>query len=283
VVVPRQFPNAPLVRNNLLSYYAAVRRMDEQIGTAIDRLQKLNLLDDTLVIYTSDNGWQMPRGLANCYDTGTRIPLAMRWPRMLKSGRRIDEFVSLTDLGPTLLQLTGLPPLPGATGQSFFDILQGRHGASPRDAVFLERERHANVRRGDLSYPIRGIRTRHYLYLRNLRPDRWPAGDPQRHWAVGDFGDVDNSTTKAYILEHRGQPEVERFYELSFAHRPAEELYDLTTDPDQLVNVADQPNSNCESALTVGCVTRPILASIRRATPGTSIPISARLRRQSLR
>jgi hypothetical protein len=126
------------------------------------------------------------------------------------------------------------------TGRSFVDLLEGRQSAAPRDCVFLVRERHANVRRGDLSYPIRAIRTREFLYIRNLRPDRWAAGDPEAYWAVGDYGDVDPSPTKDYILAHRDEPAIKPFYLLNFGKRPAEELYDLKKDPQQVQNVAGQ-------------------------------------------
>nr|MDQ3623156.1 sulfatase [Verrucomicrobiota bacterium] len=238
VVVPPIFPDAPEVRSAMLAYYAGVQRLDQEAGATMARLEQAGLLDRTVVIYTSDNGWQMPRGLANCYDTGCRVPLAIRWGNKLTAGRKVDEFISLTDFAPTCLELAGLQPSPEMTGRSFVDVLLGKPGAAPRDAVFLERERHANVRRGDLGYPIRGVRTKDFLYLRNLRPDRWPAGDPQVYWAVGDYGDVDNSTTKEFILANREQPEMKRFYDSSFGKRPAEELYDLRKDPHQLVNLA---------------------------------------------
>ncbi len=106
---------------------------------------------------------------------------------------------------------------------------------------FLSRERHANVRRGDRSYPVRAIRTREYLYVRNFEPDLWPTGDPELYFAVGEFGDADFTTTKQYLLDHRQEPTMARFFELNFGKRPAEELYDLTRDPDQTRNVAGEP------------------------------------------
>jgi hypothetical protein len=108
--------------------------------------------------------------------------------------------------------------------------------------VFMERERHANVRRGDLSYPCRVVRTRDFLYIRNLRPDRWPAGDPEKHVAVGPYGDVDGGPTKETILQRRDEPGMSRYFRLSFEKRPAEELYDLRKDPDELENVAERPS-----------------------------------------
>ncbi len=239
--IPAQFPDDPATRSTLLAYYGGVRRMDQAIGEDMARLEKLGLLEDTIVVYTSDNGWQMPRGLANCYDTGCRVPFAVRWGHRLAAGRAHEELVSLTDLAPTFLELAGLPVQPEMTGRSFADLIMSRPDAVRRDAVFLERERHANVRRGDLSYPIRGIRTKDFLYLWNLRPDRWPAGDPELYHSVGPYGDVDQSPLKDLLVDGSGRPELARYRTLAFGYRPAEELYDLRQDPDQLLNVAARP------------------------------------------
>lgn len=241
VKVPPMLPDADEVRLSMLAYYGAVGRMDLDAGRCIAELESRMLMDETMVVYTSDNGWQMPRGLANCYDTGARVPLAIRWPRRIQAGQRADEFVSLADFAPTFLEIAGLEPSPEMTARSFRDVLEGRPSAVPREHVFIERERHANVRRGNLSYPIRGIRTRDHLYLWNLRPDRWPAGDPKAYFAVGDFGDVDGSRAKEFILANQDRPEMRRFFELNFAKRPAEELYDLRNDPHQLTNLAGRP------------------------------------------
>jgi len=240
LVVPACLPDTPEVRNDMLDYYEAVERMDRRVGEAIELLEDEGLLEDTIVLCTSDNGWQMPRGLANVYDTGTRVPLAIRWGQRLGPGSKTDQLVSLVDFAPTLLELAGLKPPARRDGHSFAGLLTGQPVAAA-DAVFLERERHANVRRGDLSYPVRAIRTHEYLYVRNLRPARWPAGDPAVYVSVGPYGDVDPSPTKEQILSNAGEPEFHKFYDLSFGKRPAEELYDLTQDPDQVVNVANRP------------------------------------------
>ncbi len=220
--IPPHLPDTPEVRDDLLGYYAEIEEFDAECGHLLELLG--SELDNTLVVMTSDNGWQMPRGLANCYDLGVRIPLVARYPAQWKPQERHD-FVTLGALAPTFLQAAGLP----AAGSLF--------SSQRQDAVFLERERHANVRQGNLSYPIRGIRTADYLYLRNYEPDRWPAGDPEFYWAVGPYGDVDDSATKRYLLRHRPQPA----FDLCFAKRPAEELYDVRRDPGQIHNLAAQP------------------------------------------
>lgn len=242
VVVPPELPDAPEVRKDILNYYGGVMTLDEEAARAIAALEKAGQLDNTIIVYTSDNGWQMPRGLANCYDAGSRVPLAIRWGARLSAGRRVAEFINVADLAPTFLELAGLTPPAEMTMRSFKKLLLGQPDATVRDAVFIERERHANVRRDDLSYPIRAIRTADFLYIRNLRPDRWPAGDPDSTFLHGrPYGDVDTTDTKDLLLAKKDDPAYARYIALTFAKRPAEELYDLKKDPHQLVNIAHRP------------------------------------------
>ena len=128
------------------------------------------------------------------------------------------------------------------TGNSFYKIVTGADDGKDRTKVFTERERHANVRNGDQSYPARAIRTEGFLYIRNFRPERWPAGDPQLVFSVGPFGDIDDGPTKQLLMKYRdGTPEQRKLHDLSMAKRPAEELYDCAKDPHQMRNVADDP------------------------------------------
>jgi arylsulfatase A-like enzyme len=217
-------------------------KLDDEAAQAIAALEKSSELDNTVVIYTSDNGWQMPRGLANCYDSGSRVPLAIRWGKKIAIGSKLDQFVNVADLGPTFLELAGLTPPPVMTMHSIKNLLLGEPDAAQRDAVFIERERHANVRHDNMSYPVRAVRTRDFLYLRNLRPDRWPAGDPDVLFLHGrPFGDVDTTMGKNFLLAHQNDPAYAKHIALIFGKRPAEELYDLRNDPHQLTNVAAKP------------------------------------------
>ena len=240
VAVPPFLPDTPEVRGDLLDYYVEVQRFDREVGEILEKLHKLGELDNTLVVVTSDNGLPFPRAKANVYDAGARMPLVMRWPARIPAGKIIDAFVSHTDLAPTFLEAAGLQRVEAMTGASLFALMESRP-VSGRDRVFVERERHANVRRGDLSYPVRAVRTRDFLYIRNLRPDRWPAGDPEHYFAVGPFGDIDGGPTKSLLLDRRTDPAMAPFFNLATAKRPAEELYDVRTDPWQIANVANDP------------------------------------------
>ena len=242
VVVPPFWPDNEASRNDVLDYYSRVERFDRDVGKLLDQLKQAGKLDNTIVVMSGDNGWPFPRCKANEYDGGTRQPLAVRWPEKVKAGQVSADFINLMDLAPTFMEAASLVPLPQMTGRSFFRLLTGEEKHGSRNEVFLERERHANVRVGDMGYPIRAIRTRDFLYIRNLRPERWPAGDPVPYQnPARPFGDCDDGPTKNYILDHRDDAVMKKFFELCFGKRPAEELYDVRKDPHQLVNLAGQP------------------------------------------
>jgi N-sulfoglucosamine sulfohydrolase len=241
LTIPPELPDCEEVRLDLLNYYGGIVRLDREAAAVLATLAAAGELDRTLIVYCSDNGWQMPRGLGNCYDQGSRVPLAVRWGKAAKSAPKVDAFVNLGDLAPTFLEAAGLRPPSTMTMRSLTGLLRGETAAG-REAVFIERERHADVRHGHLSYPMRAVRTRDFLYVRNLRPDRWPAGDPDNLFLHGrPFGDVDTTATKDFLLAHQHDDRGRPFFARIFAKRPREELYDLRKDPDQLTNVAADP------------------------------------------
>lgn len=237
VEVPGFLPDTPVTRSDILDYYFAVERVDREAGEIIKMLELAGQLNNTIVVFTSDNGMPFPRAKANLYDGGTHVPLAIRFPSRVKPGRTLDDFVVLTDIAPTLLEAAGLKPPMDMTGRTLMPLLAGERQTG-RDRVFLERERHAQVRQGDLGYPARAIRNKDFLYIRNFRPERWPAGDPEMYFSVGPFGDIDGGPTKDLLLQGRDNPAVARYFNLATQKRPAEELYDLRKDPQQLENVA---------------------------------------------
>jgi N-sulfoglucosamine sulfohydrolase len=247
IELPRFLPDAPAVRNDIADYYWEVQRFDREVGELLDTIAGMGELDNTLVIVTSDNGMPFPRAKANIYDAGVRMPFVVSWPARVPSGRRVSDLISLIDVAPTILEAAGLAVPPEMTGRSLVPLLtsaaSGRVDES-RDHVLFGKERHVPAQEAPISggYPMRAIRTDDYLYIRNFLPDRWPAGTPDYENAYIEhawLADTDNGPTKNYLWEQRDDPGEARFYELAFAKRPAEELYDLRSDPDQLHNLAD--------------------------------------------
>ncbi len=242
VVVPGFLPDTPCVRNDIMDYYYEVERFDRESGSILRKLQEEGMLDNTIVVMTSDNGMPFPRAKANLYDYGTHMPLAMYWKGHIEGGRRISEFVNFIDFAPTFLEAVGMESEPSFSGKSIMELFSNAEGNQLKwDKVFLERERHANVRNGNLSYPARAIRTKDFLYIKNFEPGRWPAGDPSVHQSVGQYGDVDNSISKFLIMAMEGKPTDKDYFQLTFGKRPSEELYILANDRYNIKNEAENP------------------------------------------
>ena len=181
-----------------------------------------------------------PRAKASLYDAGSRVPLAIRWPDGIsKPGRTVDAFVNLSDLAPTFLEAANLAVPEMMTAQSLLSVFRGEV-PKEREAAFIAMERHDGCRKGGKGYPCRAIRTADYLYIHNFEPGRWPSGSPDPAVCARSipYGEIDSSPTKTFLMEHRNEHGVARLAELAFGMRPAEELYDLKTDPHQMVNLA---------------------------------------------
>jgi arylsulfatase A-like enzyme len=149
------------------------------------------------------------------------------------------------DIAPTILSATLDTTIATMEGKNLLSYMTDTNESSK---VFLERERHAYVRKENLSYPMRAVRTTNFLYINSLKPDRWPAGDPEAVYAVGEYGDIDSSPTKFFLMDHLNTSTLNRegnldkipaeyLAGLSFNKRPSEELYDLNVDPFQLNNI----------------------------------------------
>jgi arylsulfatase A-like enzyme len=167
------------------------------------------------------------------------MPLAIRWPGRVAAGKKIDALVSHLDFAATFLEIAGLEKSPEMCGQSLLDLFGS--DPKPRGRVFLERERHAEARAGNVGYPSRAIRTREHLYIRNFHPERWPAGDPDLVKSQGTFSDIDRGPSKEFMLAKRDDPKIAPYFQLACAKRPGEELYEMADDPWQMKNRVDDP------------------------------------------
>lgn len=208
-----QIPDWPDVREDAARYYSQAARMDHLIGEVMDHLESEGLADNTLVIFVSDNGVPYPGCKTTCYDRGIGTPMIMRWPREIPAGAVSDALVSTVDIMPTVLDAAGAP-CPPVQGASLLPLAR-EEKKKVHDEVFAEVTYHV------IYTPMRAIRTKDYKYIENLSPD--PTGlDQNRNfeWA-----------------KKAAQEPGQRCCVL----RPPEELYHLAADPDEKINLADDP------------------------------------------
>jgi arylsulfatase A-like enzyme len=236
--VPACWPDNADVRTDMLDYAYEVEHFDNHLARMIAELEKRNLLDNTLIIVTSDHGMPFPRAKGNAYELANHVPLAMRWPGGIEdSGRRIDEFISFIDIAPTILDVAKIPwkdsGMAPTSGQSLRPVFENSSDRNMRQHVLIGKERTDIGRPNDGGYPTRGIITKQGIYLKNFEPTRWPGGNPETGYL-----DCDAGITKSLILQkHRNYPN-DRSWQLCFGRRPAEEFYLFASDPDCIKNLA---------------------------------------------
>ncbi len=244
--VPAYWPDNETIRNDMLDYAVEVEHFDSHTDRILRELESRGQLDNTLVMVTSDHGMPFPRVKGQAYEPSNHIPLAIMWPgKIRKPGRRVDDYVSLIDLAPTILQAAGVAPsasiMQPLTGVPLIDLfesdLQGRIDPA-RDHVLIGKERHDTGRPDDVGYPIRGIIQDDMLFLQNFEPDRWPAGNPETGYLNTDGG-----PTKTVILNGRRDGSDVEHWQQCFGKRPPEEFYDLSDDPDCVNNLADNTDA----------------------------------------
>jgi len=245
VRVPDFWPDVETIRSDVLDYYYEIQWYDTHLASMIARLEEIGELENTLVIVTSDNGMPFPRAKTTLYDWGTRMPLAIRWGKRIPPGRRVDDFVCHTDFAPTILEAAGIEVPEVMTGRSLLPILDSEKEGEvdpSRDRVVTATERHTWCRPDGATYPVRALRTRDYLYIRNYEPDRWPTGGPEFLSSNRTtHGDVDACPTKTFLLDPKNRRRYAKQHHLCFGKRPAEELYAVADDPSQVRNLADEP------------------------------------------
>ncbi len=264
-LIPPYLPDTDDVRRDFSDYLGEVLALDLKLGAMLEVLEEAGELDNTLVILSGDHGIPgVPRGKTNCYDLATRVPMIARLPSAIPSGRRVEDYISVMDVGPTFLDLAGVNIPAEMDGKSFLPQLKSKNSGwvdEARDRVVIGRERHYHTaREGNLPYPMRAIRSKDFLYIKNFKPERWPMGDPLSYEAAdtpeqlyrmglttdSGFRDLDGSLTKAFMSSKSGysvspDKKTAELWEFTMGHRPAEELYDLRKDPHQMDNVADDP------------------------------------------
>lgn len=225
VIVPPHLPDNAEVRRDLAEYYQSASRLDRGVGLLLKALEETGQLDNTLIIFLSDNGIPFPGAKTTLYEAGVHLPMIVTGPGV-PEGRVNQAMVSWVDVAPTVLdwcQAKG--PSYKLPGRSILPILK-QDEPEGWDAVFGSHQMHEIT----MYYPMRSITTRTHKYIVNLdHAKAFPF--PSDLWASPSWQSV--RSTGAKMLGQRSVAD--------FLHRPKEELFDLTKDPHEMKNLASDP------------------------------------------
>ncbi len=228
--VPPYYPDTPAVRRDLARLYDLTTVMDAQVGELLDQLEADGLGGDTIIFYYSDHGDGMPRHKRFLYDSGTRVPMIIRFPKKYaclapgSPGSTCDRMVSFVDFAPTVLSLAGIAPAASMQGHAFL----GPRSGAPQRHVFGIRDRVDEVY--ELS---RTVRDRRWRYTRNFLPHR-----PRMQYST--FSEI--TPTRKELRRLAAADELAGpAAELLAPTKAAEELYDTQADPHEVRNLAGSP------------------------------------------
>lgn len=242
---PQFLPDNDVTRNDMLDYLLEIDHFNNHLKKMLEYLKEIGELENTIVIVTADNGMPFPYAKANLQEYGTHVPLAISWLNKITNSKITNDLVSLIDLAPTILSLVGITNPVEMTGKDFSEILLVKDSKPIRNFVLTGRERHTHARPDNLGYPSRAIRTEKFLYIMNLKPERWPAGDPVPKNSENDlldkdkkykslypgYHDIDGSPTKTIMMDKNAMVGNENLFEIGFNKRSKEQLYDIVNDP----------------------------------------------------
>lgn len=223
VVVPPYYPDTKIVREDMARHYTNISRMDTQVGDVIRKLKEDNLLENTIIFFMGDNGDGLPRAKRWMYDTGIKVPLIIWCPSRFVQ-QRDTRLISLTDLAPTVLALAGVDIPEYMHGKDIFGELM----ENPHKYIFAGRDR-----MDDTYDMIRAIRSKEYKYIRNFEPEKNYTQPNQFLYRMPMMQEI-------IRLEKVGELNRNQSYWL-FNQKPAEELYNIINDPQELTNLAANP------------------------------------------
>ncbi len=233
ITLPPNFVDTPQTRDDRANYYSDVTLMDGILGDVLASLRKHDRLDNTLFVYTSDQGANWPFAKWCVYDAGLRVPLIVRYPGTVTPGSTRDAMIGLADLLPTLIEAAGGEPPEGIDGRSFLGVLTGKI-EEHRSVVFGTHTGNDNGGPGIANHcPARTIRSATYRYIVNLSPETTFT----THITGCKTGPHYLPHWDSWVAKAKTDQNAERIVQ-AYQHRPREELFDIENDPHEMNNLA---------------------------------------------
>ena len=224
IVVPDYLVNGSLTRLDLANYYDEITRFDHYIGEVVNELKVQGEYENTYIIVMADNGRPFPHSKTRLNDQGVKTPFIVHHPRSIKSNKKSNSLISAVDIASTILDIAGIIPSKTFQGNSFLNIINNPE-LKFRNYVFAEHNWH------DYESYQRMVRNEKYLYIKNSRP-QFPQEGPL---------DAINSPTYIDLKDAEKNKTISKVQaEIFIKPRPNEELYDLSNDPFQYINLLEE-------------------------------------------
>lgn len=215
--IPPFLEDLPEVRREIAQYFSNVRRLDQSVGEIIAAFDAFGLTNDIIVIFLSDHGMPMPFSKAVLYRYATWTPVLLRGAKIDNR----DSLVSNIDIMPTILDLLGLTKPDGLDGESWLEKSSRDHIFTQVDTVNSGREYHA-----------RCVRSKSHAYIWNA----W--ADGKTEFRIGAMSN--RVSWQAIVQAAERDPKIKARVE-HFVHRCPEEFYDEARDPNERLNLIDDP------------------------------------------
>lgn len=230
VRIPAYFPDLPVVRQDLGRVYSNIVELDQQIGKLLDELSAAGLLEKTIIFFWSDHGGPLLRQKRAVGNSGLRVPLIVRLPNGAMAGSKVEDIVSLMDLGPSVLSLAGIEPPAHMHGKAFLGTFKTK---TPHTYAFGAADRFDEA--ADMS---RSVIDGRFVYIRNFRPEL-----PLIYRNA--YREQIDMTRTLIEMDQQGKLSGNAAY-IFMKTKPEEELYDLASDPDEVHNLAHLPEQQAK-------------------------------------
>lgn len=229
VKLPPSFVDIPETRKDFCKYLAEVNYMDGEFGTLLDKIDKYNLANRSVVVYLSEQGNSFPFAKWTCYDVGVRSACIVRWPGKIETGTTSDAIIEYVDIVPTFLEIAGTKPIAPLDGKSIVPLLTRETLEHKQYTFSLQTTR--GIINGSDYYGIRSVADKKYRYIINLSPEAIFQNAETKGKLFARWKEIAENNSFAREITYRYQ------------HRPEVELYDIENDVYCVNNIANNPEN----------------------------------------
>ncbi|MCK5277096.1 MAG: sulfatase, partial [Cyclobacteriaceae bacterium] len=233
IELPPYFVDTKETRETIINYYAEINHLDNSVGEVRKLLDDLGVAENTILIFTGEQGNAFPFAKWTCYDNGLQTAFLVRWPGKIKAGSVSDAMIEYVDVTPTFVDIAGGTPKDAFDGKSFLPVLMGEKNEHKKYVYGIQTTR--GIRNGSKHYGIRSIRSEKYKYILNIHHDSK---------FQNNVTEQKNPVWTGFWLTWQEKAKTDENAAMlvnKFQFRPEVEFYDIVNDPYELNNLAMDP------------------------------------------